>query len=196
MAFTKLSKEQDAILNLVRNFGCVDINQIIHIYDIIPEATIRFLVKFLAKQRYFDFVEDRYLIDERYDKKVDVKALSCIWAMIKVASARDEIIGAYKAAEPAFSYMTVAQKHAYEFLFITAPETVKLREVQNRMKQYEHDGFVRSKFIFVTTDAGVKDMIKKSTFNDTVYLAFLTYDSETKIPDVHIMSKKVKKEAE
>ncbi len=196
MSITALSKEHKEILSLVANFKCVDIYQLYELYNFIQPKTeekVNMIVSILESKKYLQILNGRYLVPIEKHASIDNEAVSCIWTMLKLRSSKDDVARAYEAADPAFAFMTVANTDSYELVYIKAEETVKLRSVMEKIERYAKEPLFSSKFVFVTTDERVRDLIKKATFADTVYVALLQYDRETKIPTIDLKKKSVKK---
>lgn len=199
MSINSLSKEHKEILSLVSNFKCVDIYQLYELYNFIKpntEEKVNMIVSILESKKYLQILNGRYLVPIEKNASINNEAVSCIWTMLKLRNDKDDVVKAYEAAEPAFAFMTVANKESYELAYINAEETVKLRAVMEKIERYAKEPLFASKFVFVATDPAVIDLIKKATFADTVWIALLDYDKETKIPTIQIKKKTAKKTSE
>jgi len=92
----------------------------------------------------------------------------------------------------AFAYLSVENHDSYVLVPITSSETIKIRAIQEKISKEKKSKSFKANYVFVTSDADVKQLIKDSEFDDTVYLSFLNYDQKTRVPDIKIMVKKVK----
>jgi hypothetical protein len=193
MAINSLSNEQKDILHLLTEFKCVDIYQLYDLFAPLPNDTIKMIIGILESKKYIDVKNDRFIMSYGQGS-IDVEAMSCLWVMLKLRSERKDVTSAYSAHDPAFAYMTVGNKDSYELMYVTSGDSVKLRSCQERIDNYSKDPFCKAKYILVTTDQNLTPLLKKASFADDIFIAFLTYDTKTQIPDIKIMKKSAQKE--
>ncbi len=186
---SNLSKEQNEILKLIEKYGSLDISQIYALYAPKDRNSIDSMVNMLNAYKYINILDGHVLVPLG-NSSMNLGALSCIWAMLKVSSCRDDVIKSFSASEPAFSYMIVNNKDSYIFVNVTSAETVKIRAIQEKIEKEKKNKHFSTTYIFVTTDENVRDLIKETEFMDNVYVAMLNYDLKTKVPDIKLLIKK------
>ena len=189
MSINKLSAEQEAIMKILSNYGCMDMSQLYALYDQIDPSDIDMFARWLIKMKRVDLQDGRFLVLHESKGVFSQNALSCIWTMIKLSNSRDDVIGSFKASDPAFAYMTVDKKDSYFLVPVTAVDSVKIRAVQERVLKEHKSKHFRATYVFVSSDEAVRDRIKETDFPDDVYMALLKYDKETKIPEIKLLKK-------
>lgn len=189
MSINKLSAEQEAILKLLSNYGCVDMSQLYAMYDQIDPNDVDMFVRWLIKMKRVDLQDGRFLTLHESKGAFSQNALSCIWTMIKLSNSRNDVIGSFKASDPAFAYMTVDNKDAYVLVPVTAVDSIKIRAIQEKVAKEHKSRHFRATYVFVSSDPEVRERIKEADFPDDVYMALLTYDKETKIPSIKLLKK-------
>lgn len=187
-----ISKEQNEILKLVEKYGSVDIAQVYALYEPLDRHNIDSMVNMLIAYKYIDIVDEHVLVPIG-SKTINLGAISCLWAMIKVSTRKEDVVQSFNASEPAFSYMCVDNKDSYIFVNCNSNETVKIRAIQEKIEREKANKHFSTTYIFVTTDAKVQDVIKETQFKETVYVAVLTYNRQTKVPEIKLLKKNVSK---
>ena len=186
----QISTEQNEVLRIVEKYGCLDISQVYILYDPLDRKSIDFMINMLISYKMLSVIDGHVLVPYGATS-FESGALSCIWAMMKVSvNTRKELNESFPASEPTFSYMIVDNKDSYIFSYVTKAETVKIRAIQEKIAKDKSNKHFNSVYIFVTTDESLKDVIKETEFDSTVYIAFLTYNRDTKIPSVKLLKKK------
>lgn len=189
MSLVNLSKEQDEILKFLERYGCVDITQLYIILQPYTKDAIDRMIDMLVKVRKITII-DGHVVAPYGEKSIDLGAISCIWAMLKVCNNGDEILNSFNAAEPAFAFMTVENKDSYIFVNVKSDETYKIRAIQEKVAKSFKSKHFKDTYIFVTTDENVRSIIKDIDFENTIYVAILDYDRKTRVPEIKLLKKK------
>ena len=190
MAINRLSNEQEAILKILSNYGCMDIAHLYTLYDAIDNDDIDSFVKWLIKMKRIDIKDERFLVLKDSNGTVNQQALSCLWTMLKLTTNRYDIINSFKASDPAFAYLSVEGHDSYILVPITSSETIKVRAIQEKIAKEKKSKTFKASYVFITSDEEVKQLIKDSDFEDTVYVSYLAYDKKTRIPETKILVKR------
>lgn len=188
MSSVNLSKEQSEIKGLLEKYGCLDIAQAYALFDPLSRETVDSMIDMMVRTKIISIIDSHVLVLNG-DTQISLNSLSCLWAMLKVSTNKDEVTHSFLASEPAFSYMIVGNQDSYIFVNVKADETVKVRAIQEKIEKGKKNKHFKDTYIFVTTDEKVKKVIKDTDFMSTVYIAYLNYDKKTKIPDVKLLKK-------
>ena len=183
MSTVQISEKQENILKLLEKYGCLDIAQVYALYEPLDRHSIDNMVNMMVSLKLINILDEHVLVLAGVNK-FSLTALSCIWAMIHVSSSASDIEKSFQASEPAFSYMVVDNQDSYIFVSVTSVETIKVRAIQEKIERETRKKFKDKfsvKYIFVTTDDAVIDVIKNTDFDDIVYIAILKYDREVKL---------------
>lgn len=140
-----VTKEQQEILSLVSQFGCLDIEQLKILMEPYEKKTVNMLVNALIKKHMLSEVtiknsqsEDQrgitYLVPFGNEKSFKHSIISCVWVMLDVTASKEEIKESIRAEAPAMFYFTSGRKESFEIMYVDSNNLFKLNTIQERYK--------------------------------------------------------------
>lgn len=195
MPIMKQSKEQTELLNLLSNFGCIHIDQIYSLFDNISQDTINHtLIGVLEFRKQVEILDGQYLVPYGRKDLFKKDVINCIWAMLKLAGNRDDVVNSLRAASPAIIYMTVGNKDVFEIMPVNEGTLINLRTMQEiiteRNKQAEKSKVAECYYVITITNKALIEKIKAFDFKIPLVVVLLDYESNNIIPTIKIYKKK------
>lgn len=163
VCMSKLTNEQQKILNMVSKYGCLHIEQAYILLNPIQTHIASILLNMLVKNDYMDLLQGQYLVMKNSPKGYNPDTIACIWTMMELAQNNEEIFESLKATPPATIFFTRNNRESFEIVSLNESNLINIRTMQDKIiarnKQFED--ITNSWYVFVIDNKEIIAKIKK-----------------------------------
>jgi len=195
MAIFKQSLEQEHVLHLLNEFGCIHIEQLYALFEnISPNIVRKTILGILEYRKQIEILKERYIVPYGYKSNINQNIISCIWTMIKLSKTPSEVFQSLQAAPPADAYITINNKDAFEIMSVNETSLIKLRSLQekilSRNASAKKNFIADCHYVIVVQNADLLNKIKTYNYEIPLYVSYLDYSENEDIPNIKIYKKK------
>ena len=174
-----LNEQQKQILSFISKYGCADVYQIYQIMAPYKQDLTQLLIDAMLKANYIDLVHGHYLVIKDHPESYNIDTINCIWAMIKFAHSREDIIESMIGVSPAKVFLTVDNKYSFEIIPVSEAKIANIRKIQEKMlaKFDKSKNLTYSYIVFVVASKDIIKTIRNCEFSFPYVVAFIeSYD--------------------